>query len=253
MSRIFLIIAITLVILPGVPATTSAQAAPSPSPTAAPSGRQIIARMYRQYAGHWYHTFTFNQTTQQYRNDSLVKTQTWYEFMRLPDRFRMDFGDADSGNAAIFRGDSCYRFKNGRLASTTINNNEGLIFLLGGMFFYTQDQVYAMLDTLHYDLTACRQDRWQDRATFVIGKDGANQLWIDAEHLYLVRMLKVDGQQTLDARFDDYKPFGGGWSETKCSFYLNGKLIQMETYHDCKAEVSLGDALFDPSKLIHSH
>ncbi len=251
MSRIFLIIAITIAILPGVPATTSAQA--TPSPDAAPSGREIIARMYRQYAGHWYHSFSFNQTTQQYRNDSLVKTQTWYEFMRLPDRFRMDFGDADSGNAAIFRGDSCYRFKSGRLASTTINNNEGLIFLLGGMFFYTQDQVYTMLNTLHYDLTICRQDRWQGRATFVIGSDGGNQLYIDAEHLYLVRMLKRDFDHTLDARFDDYKPFGGGWSETKCSFYLNDKLIQVETYHDCKAEIPLGDALFDPSKLIRSH
>jgi hypothetical protein len=248
MSRIFL----NLIVLSLITWTTL-HAQPTPSPNPAPSGREIIARMYSQYAGHWYRTFTFNQTTQQYRNDSLKKTATWYEFIRYPDRFRMDFGDADSGNAAIFRGDSCYRFKNGKLSSTTINNNEGLIFLLGGMFFYPQSQVYTILDSLHYDLTACRLDNWQGRPVFVIGANGANQLWIDREHLFLLRFLKIDGKQTFDGRFDDYKPFGGGWSETKCSFYLNDKLIQVETYHDCKAEVPLGDSLFDPTQLVRSH
>lgn len=247
MSRIFLIIILSLT------SRSALQAQATPSPAPAPTGREIIARMYRQYAGHWYPSFTFNQTTEQYRNDSLKKTQTWYEYIRFPDRFRMDFGDADSGNAAIFRGDSCYRFKNGRLSSTTINNNEGLIFLLGGMFFYPQARVYTILDSLHYNLTTCVLDTWQGRPIFVIGAMGSNQLWIDRERLYLVRMLKVDGPQTLDARFDDYKPFDGGWSETKCSFYLNGKLIQVETYHDCKAGVSLGDSLFDPSQLVRSH
>lgn len=218
-----------------------------------PTGRDIVKQMHDRYAGHWYHTFTFNQTTQQYRKDSLVKTQTWYEFIRFPDRFRMDFGDVDSGNAAIFRGDSCYRFKYGHPTGVTINNNEGLIFLIGGMFFYPLNRVYDMLDTLHYNLSACREDQWQDRKVFVIGTNGANQLFIDAENLYLVRMLKVDGHQTLDARFDNYQPFQGGWAATKCSFYFNGKLVQLETYHDCKVEVPLGDALFDPTNLIRSH
>lgn len=244
MSRIFLI-AVLAIIVQGIPAASIAQTAPS--------GREVIARMYHRYAGHWYRTFSFNQTTQQYRNDTLRKTQTWYEFMRFPDRFRMDFGDADSGNAAIFRGDSCYRFKNFKQISTTINNNEGLIFLLGGMYFYPLGQVCQMLDTLHYDLSACREDHWQGRPAFVIGRNGANQLWIDSEHLYLVRILKIDGPQTLDARFDDYQRFGGGWSETKCSFFLNGKLIQVETYHDCKAEAPLGASLFDPATLVRSH
>ena len=121
------------------------------------------------------------------------------------------------------------------------------------MYSYSLDRVYGMLDTLHYDLSACREDHWQGRPTFIIGREGASQLWIDSEYLYLVRMLKVDGPQSLDARFDDYKRFGGGWSETKCSFYLNGKLIQVETYHDCKAEIPFGASLFDPAKLVRSH
>ena len=56
----------------------------------------------------------------------------------------------------------------------------------------------------------------------------------------------------MDARFEDYQPFAGGWSETKCRFYINGKLIQVEAYKDCKANITLEDRIFDPSKLNRS-
>ena len=82
MSRIFLI-------LPPVGALSSPIWPPDKSP---PSGRDIVKKMHDRYAGKWYNTFTFTQTTQQYRNDTLRATQTWHEFIRFPDRFRMDFG-----------------------------------------------------------------------------------------------------------------------------------------------------------------
>src|ERR1700754_3573080 len=63
--------------------------------TAQPTGRDIVKKMHDRYAGKWYRSFTFNQTTEIYRNDSLRSTQTWYEFIRFPERFRMDFGSAD--------------------------------------------------------------------------------------------------------------------------------------------------------------
>ena len=213
-----------------------------------PSGRDIIQKMHDRYAGKWYHSFTFTQTTQQYRNDTLRNTQTWHEFIHFPDRFRMDFGSADSGNAVIFRGDSAYRFRNGKLRSTTINNNEGLIFLLGGMYFYSFDQTCRILsDSLHFDLTQAREDNWQGRSVYIIGKEGANQLWIDQQNLCLVRMLKTDNG--MDARFENWQPVEGGFCETKCEFYINGKLIQAEIYHDIKTNVILADAIFDPSQL----
>jgi hypothetical protein len=219
-----------------------------------PTGRDIVKMMHDRYSGKWYHSFTFNQTTEMYRNDTLRATQTWYESIRFPDRFRMDFGDADSGNAAIFRGDSSYRFHNGKLRGASINNNEGLIFLLGGMFFYPLDQTYSILDSLHYDLGKIHEDTWKGRPVYVIGaakgEEGVNQLWIDQQNLYLVRMIKVDGPQKLEAIFDDYKSFDNGWMATKCTFFINGKLIQVETYHECKANVKLEDRLFDPGAFL---
>jgi len=183
MSRIFLIFLLS--------AALHHSGAPSPFPLP-PSGRDIVKKMHDRYAGKWYHTLTFTQTTEMYRNDSLRGTQTWHEFIRFPDRFRMDFGAADSGNAVIFRGDSAYRYRNGQLRSVTINNNEGLIFLLGGIYFYRLEQTCQILsDSLHFDLTQTREDNWKGHPVYVIGKEGANQLWIDQQNLCLVRMIKA--------------------------------------------------------------
>ena len=114
------------------------------------------------------------------------------------------------------------------------------------MFSYQLDQTYTILDSLHYDLGKAREDTWKDRPVYVIGAEGGNQLWLDRDRLYLSRMIKVDGQQTMDARFDDYQPFDGGWSETKCSFYRNDHLIQVEIYHDVAGNKPMDKAIFDP-------
>ena len=248
MSRLFLIaFAITSILVLTAQQPASAQ----------PTGRDIVKKMHDRYAGKWYPSFTFSQTTEVYRNDSLKSTQTWYEFIRFPERFRMDFGSADSGNVAIFRRDSCYRFRSFQLRSTTINNNEGLIFLLGGMFFYPLDQNYTIFDSLHYDLNKGHEDVWKGEPVYVIGaakgEDGVNQLWIQRQNLYPVRMIKVDGQSRLEALFEDWKAMGGGWLETKCSFYFNGKLAQVETYHDYKVNTDIDDRIFDPANLVRSH
>src|ERR1700753_3765933 len=133
MSRIFLIVCLSAFGASALLSSASSPRSSSASSPFPPSGRDIVKKMHERYAGKWYHSFTFTQTTQVYHNDSLPSTSTCHESTRLPDRFRRDFGPADSGNAVIFRGDSAYRFRSGQLKSTTINNNEGLIFLLCGM------------------------------------------------------------------------------------------------------------------------
>ena len=40
--------------------------------------------------------------------------------------------------------------------------------------------------------------------------------------------------------------FGAGWSETGCTFYMDDKLFQKETYHDCKANTNIDDSFFNP-------
>ena len=84
--------------------------------------------MHDRYAGKWYKTFSFNQTTEIYRNDSLKRSETWYENIKFPNDFRIDFGNPDSGNAVIFKNDSSYLFRN------FIKRMLGLIMMI--FYFY---------------------------------------------------------------------------------------------------------------------
>src|SRR5260370_1785313 len=74
MSRIFLIALTLTLFIHGASAQVT--------------GRDIVRKMHDRYAGKWYHTFTFNQTTEMYRTTGTI-TQTWYEFIRFPDRLRI--------------------------------------------------------------------------------------------------------------------------------------------------------------------
>ena len=91
MSRIFLISLLFFLPPTGEAGvyTPSSEAGVHP-----PTGKEIVQKMYYRFGGKWYRTFSFNQTTDIYRNDSLRLSQTWYEFIRFPDRFRMDFGSS---------------------------------------------------------------------------------------------------------------------------------------------------------------
>ncbi|SFQ50214.1 hypothetical protein [Parafilimonas terrae] len=40
------------------------------------TGENILAKMHAKYAGKWMKSFSFTQTTESYRNDSLIKTST---------------------------------------------------------------------------------------------------------------------------------------------------------------------------------
>jgi hypothetical protein len=211
---------------------------------------EVLKNMHDRYAGKWYRTFTFNQTTERYRNDSLVNTTTWYEALSLPDNFRIDFGDPKEGNGIIFHKDSMYSFRKGQLLRTAVNNDD-LTFLLGGMYFYPMEEVMKTLTKFGYDLNKFHEDTWQNEKVYVIGADNAgekkSQLWIDKDKLVMVRFIKYENGHKEEGVFSDHKKFAGGWSETKCVFYFDDKLGQVEYYHDCKANEPLDPKVFDPA------
>ncbi|MDP4259955.1 MAG: hypothetical protein Q8937_17145 [Bacteroidota bacterium] len=218
------------------------------------TGRDVIHQTYLRYAGKWYRSFVFNQNTEFYRNDSLKGTQVWYEAIKYPALFRIDFGDKDSGNAVIYKGDSSYGFRNGKLRGARKDDND-LTFLLGGMYFYTEGRVMQQLKAWNYDLDKAHEEVFEGKPVLVVGTaikgdTGVNQLWFDKQDLYLVRLIKFDGGRREDGIFEGQKKFGGGWAETKCRFYFNDKLIQIENYFDCKQDVPLDDAFFEPAVFL---
>jgi hypothetical protein len=217
------------------------------------TGEDLVKKMYERYSGKWHHSLTFNQTTEFYRNDSLKGSQIWYEAIVFPDQFRVDLGARDSGNTVIIKGDSSYIFRKGQLNRVTTNVND-LIFLLGGLYFYPINQTLQKLKSLGYDLDKLHADHWKGKAVWVIGDSSAtknaNELWIDQENFFLVRMLEFTPTRKEEGIFENHIFLSGGWTETRASFYFDDKLVQVELYHDCVANGPVDMQIFDPSKFI---
>jgi hypothetical protein len=214
------------------------------------NSEEVLLSMYKRYHNVWHKSLKFNQTTERFRNDSLIKTDTWYETIVYPDLLRIDFGSEKSSNGVIFRHDSTYRFSNNKIARSSKDENE-LIFFLGGMYSFPFDKVLSHFAELHYDLSKFHTSTWKGKPVYVLGadKDGerVNQLWIDQEKQVAVRFIKYDNNTKEEGFFEQQIPLKKAWSETKCSFYINDKILQVETYHDVVAGGPVDMSIFDPA------
>jgi outer membrane lipoprotein-sorting protein len=212
------------------------------------TGEDVIKLMYKKYAGKWYRSMTFDQTTEIYR-DTSKKIQTWHESVLNPDKLRIDVAPAGGGNTYIMRNDSTYSIANGVLQSASAQPND-LIFLLGGMYFYPVDQTIAIIKKQGYDVTKLSEDTLNGKRVYIIGasdkSEQVNQLWVDKNDLYLVRIIKYNKNNKQDAIFENYIKIGNAGTETKVRFSVNGKLRQVETYYNCKLAPDIDSLLFDP-------
>ena len=214
------------------------------------TSKEVLQSMYSRYHGVWHKSLHFNQTTDRYRNDSLVKTDTWYETIVYPDLLRIDIGSEKSASGIIFRRDSTYAFRDNKLTRSVKNENE-LIFFLGGMYAMPFDKILEHFAYLHYDLSKFHTSVWRGKPAYVLGADKdddkVNQLWIDKDKLVAVRFIKYDGGTKEEGYFENQQALGKAWSETKCSFFINDKILQVETYHDLVANPPVDMKIFEPS------
>ena len=212
----------------------------------------LLQKMHARYHGKWHSSLSFNQTTERYKNDSLVKSDTWYERIAYPDMLRIDIGSKESSNGIIFRKDSTYIFNNNKITRGLKHENE-LIFFLGGLYFVPFDEVLIHFKALHYDLSKFHTSIWKGKAVYVIGADKdnekVNQLWIDQDRLIPVRFIKYEDNSKEEGLFEDHIALKAAWSETKCEFYVNDKLLQVETYHDVVPGGPLDKRIFEPSAI----
>ena len=209
------------------------------------SGEALLRKMYKTYKGKWYKEFTFTQTAENYRNDSLIKTATWYEAIVFPDNFRISFGEIKDGNAMIQKGDSTFNFRKGKLFRRSLKG-EDLTFLLGGMYFIPFENVISRMVKEGYDVNKF----YEGNDAYVLGASSADekisQLWIDKKKLVVIRFIKYDKDGKQEGIFGDHIRQGKAWTETSCVFYVNDKLVQKETYKDCKISTGVEMAIFDP-------
>ena len=214
-----------------------------------PDGNEILKKMLQAHAGKWHTTVTFVQTTGRYKNDTLTSTATWREALQFPENLRIDMGAKERGNSMIFTKDSTYNFRNGKALRATAEKND-LIFLIGGMYFYSQAEVSQQLIMMGYDLNRSYETTWNGKPIYVIGANNAsgkvNQLWVDKDRLIILRMIKYGKGGKEEAIFENHKKLASSWMETKVRFYVNDQLLQTEEYNDIQTGVKLDPKIFDP-------
>jgi hypothetical protein len=218
----------------------------------AQSGEKYVEQMHARNKDNWYRSLTFTQDTEFYRNDSLIRKQVWYEMVRFPYELRIDVDSISGGNKTYYKKDSTYRIRKNKIAGAGVDPNP-FIFFLGGMYMLPLDTVKAQLKQNGYDLSLGGITNWKGRKTFIIGAandtdTSRNQFWVDAQHLYIVRVKLKLGNTAFDIHLLDHQKLDKGWSETTVRFYREGKLLQTEKYRDIKTDVKLGDEVFDVEK-----
>lgn len=226
---------------------------PSPTPTDPPKdGAEVVAMMRERYLGKWYRTLTFVQKTT--LPDG--KVETWYEAAELPGKLRIDIAPLDGKNTILFRNDTLYEFKAGKLAETKPLIHPLMVL---GFDVYAQPlgRTLQQLRELGFDLSKVHESEWQGRPAYVVGAakgdSVARQFWIDRERLYFVRMLepgKQDPSARVETQFNKYIPMGQGWLETEVRFLVNGETKMLEEYTEPKPGVPLDAGIFDPSRWV---
>ncbi len=229
-------------------------AASSPAGPAEPpkDGEEVLALMRERYLGKWYRTLTFVQKT------TLAdgKVETWYEAAELPGKLRIDIAPLEGKNTLLFRNDSLYEFKGGKLTESHPMIHP-LMVLGFDVYAQTVETTVRQLRSLGFDLAKLHEATWQGRPAYVVGAAAGDsvtrQFWIDKERLYFVRMVepgKQDPSARVETLFNKYIPMGQGWLETEVRFMVNGETKMLEEYSEPKAGVTLDPAIFEPSRWV---
>lgn len=221
------------------------------------SGKDVLARMRSTYAGQWYKTLTFRQTTTIRIREGHDTVQTWYESLRYtPEhgtQLRIDVAPLAAGNASLSTWDSTWVIRADTLAAARAGGNPFLA-LIEGAYMQPVDRTAAQLAPLGFDLAKLRSAEWKGQAVWIVGSTDPSdtttaQFWVEAKHLMVVRIVIAGGagRPPLDIHLSALEKCGGGWLATKVEMFQGGQRRQAEEYHDWKCDVPLDERLFNPT------
>ncbi|MCE3227979.1 MAG: hypothetical protein K0S32_2530 [Bacteroidetes bacterium] len=215
-------------------------------------GYDAIAAMRNAYAGgRWYKNFTFSQETRFFKNGKEEKMEVWHEASSSPGKLLIKFKTKDSKDGVLFANNMVYGFKeNEKMVSKPKIHD--LCLAAFDVYFLKPYETTHILDSLGYNLKLVREDIFEGRKVFVVGAtkndSTSNQVWIDAERFYMVRLVYKQGKGINDCIFTDYKSIENNWVATRVVFKQNGIVNMTEKYFDIKFPKELSKDLFDPEK-----
>lgn len=213
------------------------------------SGESILREVHARYAGKRFTQVTFVQTTR--HGDGTV--ERWYEALAPVGRVRVDIAPLESRNGFMFRADSQYVFRDGRVEQQVGGQRWLSMLLLLDLYALPIDRVLARAAELGLRLDRAHAGTWQDRQVYVAGALPGDtvspQVWYDREHLYPVRLIQRawPNGTTYDWHLEKHTHVSGGWIEGEIRIFSEGRLLVTERYDSVVPREALPDSLFQPS------
>ena len=240
---------------PAVPApspSTKPAAARSVSTVRATSGSGLIKAMHDRYDGKYLKTMSFLQNNTAYSTTGQEQKSQWYEHLEVPGKLRIAFLPATQKSGLVQVDDKVASFDNGIRVDFRRSVNP-LLLLTADVYVAPVATVMRSLDTLHVDADVIRDDTWEGEPVYVVGaKAGdttSNQMWVDRDHLRLVRFIQSQkaGDRTMvsDIRVKGYKEIGGFDVPTEFLVLRNGRPVWREEYADVRINADFPAGTFD--------
>ena len=236
--------------------------AAQPSPTkeagtgvAITSSSGLIKSMHDRYAGKYLKTMSFLQNNTAFTTTGQEQKSQWYEHMEIPGKLRIAFLPASQKSGMVQVDNRVASFDNGIRIDFRPSINPQLL-LTADVYVSPAAAIMRELDSLSVDQEIIRSDVWEGQPVYVVGaKAGdttSNQMWVDKDHLRLVRFVQRSktGDRTVlsDMRVQGYKDIQGFDVPTEFLVLRNGRPVWREVHADIRVNEDFPPGTFDQAK-----
>src|SRR5215208_5247469 len=240
---------------PSPSAPTQPAATKSSSSLRITSGAGLLKAMHDRYDGKYLKTMSFLQNNTAYTTTGQEQKSQWYEHIEVPGKLRIAFLPASQKSGLVQVGDRVASFDNGIRVDFRPSVNP-LLLLTADVYVAPLATIQRGLDSLHVDTEIIRSDVWEGEPVYVVGaKAGdstANQMWVDKDHLRLVRFVQRQkaGDRTIvsDIRVKGYKGIEGFEIPTEFLVLRNGRPVWREQYADVRINDAFPAGTFDQAR-----
>src|SRR6266566_5542967 len=180
------------------PSVSPAPAKPAPKmvPVAikVASANALVKAMHDLYSGKFLKTMSFLQNNTAYAITGQEQKSQWYEHIEVPGKLRIAFLPASQRSGLVQIDDRVASFDNGIRVDFRPSVNPVLL-LTADVYAAPLATITRGLDSLHVDQEIIRSEEWEGQPVYVVGaKAGdttSNQMWVDRDHLRLVRFIQA--------------------------------------------------------------
>lgn len=242
--------------------TAATPASSKPSASRAPgaglrlaTSAGLLKAMHDRYDGKYLNTMSFLQNNTRYTTSGEEQKSQWYEHIEVPGKLRIAFLPATQKSGLVQVDDRVASFDNGIRVDFRPSVNP-LLLMTSDVYVAPMASIVRSLDSLHVDTEVMHNDEWEGQPVYVVGaKAGdttSNQMWIDRDHLRLVRFIQSQkaGDRTTvsDIRVREYKEIQGFDVPTEFLVIRNGKPLWREQYADVRVNETFPAGTFDQAR-----